>query len=219
MIGAMTEPQPPASPGSRRPESESPEPQRTGADNPGAGDPGASDAGAGDAGAEFGPRGYLPPRAAARARKIVLREPLGLAWVVASVLAGIALLGLGAAFLWTQSQPPSEPFVTAGALEQVDPRGATQVEAGGIDAVVVRGGGGLRAFAAPDGEIAWCAESRRLEGAAGQVWERDGRLVGGAGSSLTPLRFEVHDGELYIDPTPLESRTPDDRGEQPACRP
>lgn len=170
-------------------------------------------------GPDFGPRGYLPPRAAARARKIILRGPLGLQWVVASVIAGLALLAVGIAFLLVQSSPPGEPFVGAGALDEVDPRGAAEVRADGHTAVVVRAGGSLRAFASPETEVVWCAESRRLEAADGRVWGRDGRRVGGHGSSLAPLRVEVFDGQLYLDPEPQPALAPRDRGEQPACVP
>ena len=44
---------------------------------------------------EFGPRGYLPPRASKRARKIVLRAPMSLAWVIAPLVIGVILLIVG----------------------------------------------------------------------------------------------------------------------------
>src|SRR5690606_17036265 len=55
---------------------------------------------------DFGPSGYLPPRAARRARKIMLREPLGLQWAVAAVVAGLLVLLAGAGYLLWQSRPP-----------------------------------------------------------------------------------------------------------------
>ncbi|MBA3621541.1 MAG: hypothetical protein H0W51_04380, partial [Euzebyales bacterium] len=58
----------------------------------------------------------------------------------------------------------------------------------------------------------------RLEAPDGRVWTADGRLVGGDGESLTPLRSTVFEGTLYVDrDTPLPSPAPDDRGVVPGC--
>lgn len=167
---------------------------------------------------EYGPRGYLPERAAQRARKIVLREPMGLQWPVAAGVAAILVLVVGALFLATRTGPPGPPFVHAGPIQAIDPRGAALVRLDGTEVLVLRGAGGVLAFAAPEAEVVWCGESGRLEAADGRVWRPDGRLVGGAGESLQPLRAQAHAGELYIDPvTELAVPAPDPSAERPAC--
>ena len=170
---------------------------------------------------EYGPRGYLPERAAKRARKIVLREPMGLQWPIAAVIAALLLVAIGAVYLLTQTGPPDTPFVNAGALARVDPRGAEAVALpSGDEVLVVRGGGGVSVFDDPGVAVTWCRQSRRLESARGQVWELDGRLVGGQGQSLELLRSEVFDGVLYVDPNAgVPAPEPRDAGEQPACSP
>lgn len=178
--------------------------------------------------AEYGPRGYLPDKAARRARKIVLRAPMGLQWPVAAAATAVVVAIVGVVYLVTTSGAPGAPFVPAGALEDVDPRGAAVLElpdpsATGDHAervgevLVVRGGGGLAAFAAPPGGAEWCDDSRRLEGGS-RVWTAEGRLVGGDGASLRPLSSRVHAGTLYIDPTsPRPAFPPAVRGETPVC--
>jgi hypothetical protein len=74
---------------------------------------------------EFGPRGYLPERAAKRARKIILREPLSLAWVIGAILAGLALVIAGVLFLQRDDPlraPPTEPQ-TASVVRTSPPMG------------------------------------------------------------------------------------------------
>ena len=44
---------------------------------------------------EYGPGGYLPSKAAGRARKIVLRAPLGIGWIVASVVLAVVIAVVG----------------------------------------------------------------------------------------------------------------------------
>jgi hypothetical protein len=169
---------------------------------------------------EFGPRGYLPERAGRRARKIVLREQMGLGWPIASLLAGLVLLATGVVYVLTRVGAPDPPYADVGALEDLDARGAATVALPGadVDALAVRAGGGLRVFAAPGDDVVYCAESRRLESAAGAVWSVTGRLHGGPGRSLQPLPVEVHDGRVYVDATAeLPRPAEDDRGEQPAC--
>lgn len=168
----------------------------------------------------YGPSGYLPERAAKRARKIVLRAPLGLTWIIASVAAAVVVLLLGVVYLVTVAGPPGEPFVAAAEIDDIDPRGAQALTAGGREALVVRGGGAVRAFAHPGGTVGWCEASRRIEAGDGRVWEPSGRLVGGEGSSLAPLPAEVHDGTLYLDPTaPGTAPEPRPQGVRPACDP
>jgi hypothetical protein len=132
----------------------------------------------------------------------MLREPLGLQWAIAAVIAGVLVLGAGGMAVLLMSRPPGAPFVASGPLAAIDPRGARVVAAeSGEDVLVVRAAGGVRAFAAPDQPVAWCAETRHLESAGGHVWEPNGRLIGGQGASLTPLPAEVHDGVLYVNPS------------------
>jgi hypothetical protein len=167
---------------------------------------------------DFGPSGYLPPRAASRARKIVLREPLGLAWAIGAVVAGVVVLIAGAVLL-SRIGPPDAPFVPVGEVAAVDPRGAAVMPVPGDgEALVVRGAGGVTVFTAPDAAVSWCPDTGRLEAADGRVWEPDGRLVGGDGRSLARLPAQVHGGTLYVDPSAAATvRAPRPRGEVPGC--
>ena len=167
---------------------------------------------------DYGPQGYLPPKAAKRARKIMLREPLGLTWVVASVIAALVLVGVGIAYLVVWTGPPGPPHEQVAPVEAVDPRGAEQFDAGAVDVLIVRGGGGVHAFLAPEAPATWCQESGRIEATDGQVWEISGRLVGGEGSSLQRVPVEAHDGVLYVDPTaPSAPPAPANGDEDPVC--
>lgn len=168
---------------------------------------------------EYGPRGYLPPRAAKRARKIILREPMGLQWAIAAVIAGVLVLAAGAVLFGLRSGPPSTPFVAAGEISRVDPRGvATLPLDDGRDVLVLRGAGGVAVFADPTGTVRWCAERSRLIAPTGAVWEPDGRLVGGGGRSLARLPAQVHDGVLYVDASAAGMRQePLDRDEAATC--
>lgn len=168
---------------------------------------------------EYGPGGYLPDRAARRARKIVLREPLGRGWIVASIAAAVLLVALGVAYALTQAGAPGGPYRDAGPIDAVDPRDAETLEVGGERVLVLRGAGGVQVYEAPQGEASWCRQSRRLEASDGRVWTHEGQLRGGDGDSLRPLRAEVRSGRLYVDPTTEQPR-PTERpsGEEPACR-
>jgi hypothetical protein len=71
---------------------------------------------------DIGPSGYLPPRAAKRARKIMLREPLGLQWAVAAMIAGVLVLVAGG-ILVTVFAAPDQPVswcAESGHLESAD---------------------------------------------------------------------------------------------------
>ncbi|MDQ3451493.1 MAG: hypothetical protein M3493_02130 [Actinomycetota bacterium] len=163
---------------------------------------------------DFGPRGYLPQRAATRARKIVLREQMGRGWLLAALGATVLVAVAGLVFLLVGSRAPGEPFSPAGPVEAV-----AQGDAGLVgDTFVVRGAGSVRAFIPPQGRVRWCARTDRLEAADGRVWTADGRLVGGTGESLTPLRSTVFEGTLYVDrETPVPSPAPGDRSAAPGC--
>jgi hypothetical protein len=152
---------------------------------------------------EYGPRGYLPERAAKRARKIILREQMGVGWPVAALGAAVLVALTGVAYVLLVARAPGPPFQAVGRLDAV-----AAGSAGVLDGVlVVRAGGALRTFVAPDDPVEYCRATRRLEAADGRVWERTGRLVGGDGSSLQPLVSRVHDGVVYVDrerrPPPL----------------
>jgi len=168
---------------------------------------------------DYGPRGYLPPRAAKRARKIILREPMGVQWAVAAVVAGLLVLVAGGVLLLSRTGPPGPPFVAVGELEQIDPGGTGGLPVGdGRHVLVLRGTGGVTAFEAPDVPVAWCAPRSRLVSSAGRVWQADGRLVGGMGGSLARLPAQVHAGVLYVDVSSPGTRpAPEPRGESSLC--
>lgn len=172
---------------------------------------------------DFGPSGYLPPRAAKRARKLILREPMGLQWAIAATAAGVLVLVAGLVLLYARSGPPAAPFVPLGPLSSMDARGVTRLPVDGDrEVLVLRGAGGVTVLDAPTVPVRWCpATSRLLADDGSAVWEADGRLVGGdGGASLARLPSEVHDGVVYADVTaPGTRRPPQPRGEQPACDP
>ncbi|CAN5919022.1 hypothetical protein BH23ACT10_BH23ACT10_02610 [soil metagenome] len=170
---------------------------------------------------DYGPRGYLPPRAAKRARKIILREPMGLQWAVAAVVAGVVVLAAGGVLFLLRSGPPGPPFVAVGEIARVDPRGAATLPlGGGREVLVLRGAGGVAVFDDPPAAVEWCAGRSRLIAAGSAVWEPDGRLVGGTGESLARLPAQVHDGVLHVDAESAGTRrAPLDRDEPTACAP
>jgi hypothetical protein len=152
---------------------------------------------------EYGPSGYLPQRAAKRARKIVLRERMSLGWPLAALAAAAVIAVAGVLFLLTWSSLPPPPWRAAGPLSAVDE--ATVVPVSGLDhgVLIVRAGGGLLAFAAPSDPVAYCVPSGHLESAAGTVWGLDGRLLSGQLSeqSLRRIPVQVFDGTVYVNPT------------------
>lgn len=168
---------------------------------------------------DFGPRGYLPPRAARRARKIILREPMGLQWAIAAVVAGVLVLIAGGVLLWSRAGTPEAPYIAIGELARIDPRGAGELALGDErQALVLRGAGGITVFEAPPATVSWCAPRSRLIAEGSAAWQPDGRLVGGAGDSLARLPAQVHAGVLYVDPTSTGTRPdPDPRGESTTC--
>lgn len=149
---------------------------------------------------EFGPSGYLPERASKRARKIVLRAPLGIQWVVASVLAGVAVVVAAVLFLSSSSGPPGAPFERVGTLDELADLATTEVA--GREVAILTAGGRPRAFAVADGpdDLRYCAEVNRLVSGDGDVWLPTGRGLGGA-PSLAEHPIVAHDGVLYVDPT------------------
>ncbi|MFP4635525.1 MAG: hypothetical protein ACLFRD_06680 [Nitriliruptoraceae bacterium] len=161
---------------------------------------------------EFGPSGYLPDRAAQRARKIVLRSPLGIQWVIASLVAGLVVVVAGVWLLVASGGPPGEPWVQA---IEVDALEDTAVDRD-LDVLLVGAGGRVRAFAdAP--QIDYCPQSHRLEAADGRVWALTGRGLDGTGS-LDEHPTLVQDGVVYVDPTRTRpGPAPSDEPAEPAC--
>lgn len=191
----------------------------------------------------FGPPGYLPERAARRARKIVLRAPLGLQWIIAAGVVGIVVLAAGVVFLTRAGRPPGPPFTRVGPADTlVSGRQDTGVVSDVSDGVTrgtydprrqvlyLRAGGRIRAFAIPDrladaaspaaggGRLpVWCPSSRHLEAAGGQVWSPTGRALNG-GRSLVSYPVVVVDGIVYANFTqPPPAPAPTDVGTRPAC--
>lgn len=163
----------------------------------------------------YGPQGYLPQRAARRARKIILRAEMGLGWPLAAVGAGVLLLVVGVAFVLLRTGPPAAPFMPVAQVEAVDPRGAAMIT---DDLVAVRASGVVRVLSTDGRQVVWCAASGALEDAGGGVWNATGRRIGGGGDSLVPIPSEVHRGAIYADPTrPGTPAPPEDRGASPAC--
>lgn len=161
---------------------------------------------------EFGPSGYLPKRAAVRARKIVLRSPLGLQWVVASLVAGIIVVIAGVLLLRQGGTPPPPPWVVAGALDTIE---AAEFDPE-LGALMVSAGGRIRAFEDAN-DVIYCATNNRLEAPDGRVWNLTGRGLGGA-PSLDEYPTLVHDGVVYVDPTRTSPGPPvSDEPASPAC--
>lgn len=160
---------------------------------------------------EFGPSGYLPERASKRARKIVLRAPLGLEWIVASVIAGVVLLAAGLLFLRISGDGPQPPYVEVAPLVELE---AAQHDAA-LDALVVAAGGRVRAFA-DAGDVDYCEASNRLEAPDGRVWSLTGRGLGT--DSLDEHPTVVHDGVVFVDPTRAASAAdPSPDAPDPGC--
>lgn len=167
---------------------------------------------------EFGPRGYLPPRAAQRARKIVLREQMGIHWPIAAVVAGVLILAVATPFVITSQGPPDAPFVQAGPLSAIDPSGDGVVDVDGVAVLVVRAGGVLRAFADVQAGVRYCSASRRIEGPGPRIWTAEGRLIAGDGESLRQAPIQAYEATLYIDPDGGSDPLPPLLGDQaPGC--
>ena len=175
-------------------------------------------------GPEFGPGGYLPPKASKRARKIVLREQMGFGWPLAAIAAAVLVAVAGGTFLWFASQPPGEPYVPVGSVTDVPPDGAAMLSPPAasthgevLPVLVVRAGGGIRGFRVDGREARWCEASRRIEGP-DRAWLPDGRQVFGDDDPLRGVRIQVFDGVVYVDPdTPVAPAGRGPAGAPPAC--
>lgn len=163
---------------------------------------------------EYGPSGYLPPKAAKRARKIILREQMGWGWPLAAIAAALVVVIAGLLFLRGFTRPPGEPFVPVGAVTAVEPGGAAVMRAGELTVVVLRTGGGVRVFAAQHATTVWCPESQRLE-SPDSAWRPDGTRTFGSGDSLQPLDSVVFDGLIYVDVATRRTAPPVAPGSEP----
>lgn len=163
---------------------------------------------------DFGPSGYLPEKAARRARKIVLRAPLGLQWVVGAVLAGVAIAVVAVVFLTRSGDPPEPPFTEVATVEAVGEALLLEER----EVLVVAAAGRVRSFVVPEGqEPAWCATSRRLESPGGRVWGPTGRGLDG-GPSLDEHPTLVVGGVVYVDfSRVVEGPPPEDIEPRAAC--
>jgi hypothetical protein len=164
---------------------------------------------------EFGPGGYLPERASKRARKIVLRAPMGVHWIIGAVVAGAVIVGAGLLWLAQSDDPPGQPWVAVGPLEQLGD--ATVHEA--LDVLIVATGR-PRAFLGVEVlGLRWCEGPEQIEGFDGRVWTPTGRAQTVGTESLEQHPTRVHDGILYVDPTvTAPGPEPVDPDTEPACQ-
>ncbi|HEX9890333.1 MAG TPA: hypothetical protein VGA69_12690 [Nitriliruptorales bacterium] len=162
---------------------------------------------------EFGPGGYLPPRAAGRARKIVLRAELGIQWVIASVVAGIVLLVVGALW-WRSTSALPDRYVRVVEAALVEPSAAHQGH------FAVRAGGRIRVFEQVDPSLMLCLAPGWLEARVGgevRIWSVTGRALDG-GAPLAEYHARIVDGVVYADTSaPFPAPAGTDRGVEPAC--
>ena len=150
---------------------------------------------------DFGPPGYLPERASKRARKIILRAPLGLQWVIGALVAGMIVVVAGVVFLQRSDDPPPEPWTMTAEVAQLEASEVVELSSatGASEVLIVTAGGRVRAFADPP-EVAYCAASNLLEAADGRSWNLTGRGLEGT-ASLDQHPALVQDGRLYVDPS------------------
>ncbi len=167
---------------------------------------------------DFGPGGYLPERASKRARKIILRAPMGIQWVIGSLAVGVVVVIAG--WFALRDQAPTEPYVEvpAGLVEAADGVALWDHGASSTEALVVTAGNRSRVFAWGDGDVpVLCDESGLLEATDGRAWRLTGRGLGGT-PSLVEHPVIIHDGVLYADPmTTLDPLVPDPDPADTAC--
>lgn len=162
---------------------------------------------------EFGPSGYLPERASKRARKIILRAPMGIHWVWGSLAAGLVVVVAGVLLL-VRDTTPRAPFVDVAAVADVA-SGAYDAE---LDALLVVSGGRVEAFTTPAGaaDLVLCPDARTIE-TTERVWNLNGRALDGD-ASLLRHPVALTGGRLYVDPTvTVPGPTPRDDGAEPTC--
>jgi hypothetical protein len=163
---------------------------------------------------DFGPSGYLPERAAQRARKIILRSPLGLQWVLGAVAVGLVVVVAAVFYLLRDPAPPTDDYTAVAPLTEVGDEQLLE----GRDALIVTAPGRVRTFAVdPDDLPSYCEASRRLESPSGRVWAPTGRGLDG-GPSLAEHSTIVVEGVVYVDlGRTLPSPPPEETGAEPAC--
>lgn len=169
---------------------------------------------------EFGPGGYLPDRASRRARKIVLRAPMGIQWVIGSLVVGVVVAIAG--WLALRDTTPEAPYEQVPAALVTAERGGVQLwdPAGSeTDAIVVTIGARTRVFAWPGGDLpSVCTASGLIEGLDGAAWRPTGRGLGGT-ASLDEHPLVINDGIVYADPTTtIEGPASDPDRADTACR-
>lgn len=171
-----------------------------------------------DDGPDFGPSGYLPPRASQRARKIILRAPLGIQWVIAALVAGLVVLVAALVFFRTTGGPPGPPYEPVGELAELPDLEITTVA--GEEVAVLTAGGRPRAFAISDGPegLRYCPGPNRLVAGDDQVWLPTGRGLGG-NLSLDEHPVLIHEGAVYVDVSRTVPGPPasDDPVDPPDC--
>jgi hypothetical protein len=167
----------------------------------------------------YGPGGYLPERAARRARKIVLREQMSAGWPLAALLAAVVLVVAGGMFVLTRTGAPRPPFEPVAELAEVAPRSTVRVDSDGAGPLLLaHSGSALRALGAPATDVVLCAASGHLEGADGSVWRVTGQRLGGTAGSLASYPVRVHAGTVYVDTAdPRPPPVPTGTGQAPAC--
>lgn len=154
---------------------------------------------------EYGPSGYLPEKATRRARKIVLRAPLGPQWIVAALAVGVVLVLVAAILVLVRpGTRPGPPFEAIGPVTSVGP--TRYDERRGV--LYVRAAGRVRAFVVPAGDVFYCAASGRLESHGGRVWSLTGRALDGGPSLEQHPALVGADGVVYVDFTRTLSGLP-----------
>jgi hypothetical protein len=142
----------------------------------------------------------------------VLRAPLGLQWVVASLVAGLVVLVAGALLLGRGGEAPGAPWVELGTVADLAPSGTH----GPTGLLIVHVAGRVRGFDAPEG-VVYCAASNRLEHPDGRVWALTGRGLAGT-ASLIPVPTLTVSGIAYVDPNAaVEPLDPVDDPAVPDC--
>ncbi|MDP8927522.1 MAG: hypothetical protein M3O70_02830 [Actinomycetota bacterium] len=167
---------------------------------------------------EYGPSGYLPEKATRRARKIVLRAPLGLQWLVAAVGVGVVLVAVALILLLVRpGSRPGPPFEAVGPLESVE-AARLDVQRG---VLYVGAAGRVRSFVVPVGDVPfYCAASGRLESRLGRVWSLTGRALDGGPSLEQHPTLVGADGVVYVDFTrTLPGPPPQETQATSACFP
>ena len=167
---------------------------------------------------EFGPGGYLPDRASRRARKIVLRAPMGIQWVIGSLVVGVIVAIAG--WLALRDTTPQAPYVEVPTAVADAPGGIATWTPDGTDTeiLVVTSSTRPRIFAWDGSQPpVLCGATGLLEAPDGSAWRLTGRGLGGT-PSLAEHPLVVDDGVLYVDPsTTIDAPAPSDDPVETGC--